>query len=72
MQRLKILLSIENGHIKSIYLKVLSCKNAKQVWGKLENIYEGDSKVKEAKLQIFREKFEQLKMREYEDIAAYF
>ena len=36
------------------------------------NIYASDSKVKEAKLQIFREKFEQLKMWEDEDIATYF
>ena len=43
-----------------------------EVWGKPENIYAGDSKVKEAKLQIFRAKFEQLKMREDEDIAEYF
>eukprot|EP00253_Pinus_taeda_P007483 PITA_07483 len=63
---------IISGLIESVYLKVLSCKNAKEVWGKLENIYAGDSKVKEAKLQNFREKFEQLKMREDEDIAAYF
>eukprot|EP00253_Pinus_taeda_P013415 PITA_13415 len=63
---------IISGLIKFVYLKVLSCKIAKEVWGKLENIYAGDSKVKEAKLQIFMAKFEQLKMREDEDIAAYF
>eukprot|EP00253_Pinus_taeda_P021838 PITA_21838 len=60
------------GFIKSVYLKVLSCKIAKETWGKLENIYVGDSKVKEAKFQIFRAKFEQLKTREDEDIDAYF
>jgi hypothetical protein len=38
----------------------------------LKNIYEGDEKVKEDKLQIFREKFEQLKMNEDENIVAYF
>ena len=43
---------IISGLIKSAYLKVLSCKTAKEVWGKLENIYAGDSKVKEAKFQI--------------------
>jgi len=50
----------------------LSCKTAKEVWGKLENIYAGDSKVKEAKLQIFRENFEKLRMKEDEDITTYF
>jgi hypothetical protein len=39
---------------------------------KLKNIYEGDAKVKWAKLQTYRGKFEQLKMKEYEDIATYF
>jgi hypothetical protein len=38
----------------------------------LKNVYEGDEKNKEAKLQIFRAKFEQLKMNEDENIVAYF
>ena len=32
---------IISGLIESVYLKVLSCKTAKEVWGKLENIYAG-------------------------------
>ena len=62
---------IISGLIESVYLKVLSCKTTKEVWGKLENIYAGDSNVKEAKLQIYRAKFEQLKMKEDENIDAY-
>jgi hypothetical protein len=46
-------------------------KNAKDLWDKLQNIYEGDAKVKGAKLQILREKFEQLKMKEDEYIVAH-
>jgi hypothetical protein len=42
------------------------------MWDKLKTIYEGDEKVKEAKLHIFRAKFEQLKMNEDENIEAYF
>ena len=49
--------------IESTYHKVLVCKTAKNVWDKLENIYAGDSNVKEAKLQIYRAKFEQLRMK---------
>ena len=41
------------------------------VWDKLKNIYEGDEKVKQIKLQIHREKFENLKIEESENIAAY-
>jgi hypothetical protein len=50
----------------------MHCKTAKDLLDKLQNIYEGDAKVKGAKLQILREKFEQLKMKEDEDIASYF
>lgn len=58
--------------IKFFYLKVLSCKTTKEVWGKHENIYACDSKVKGAKLQTYRVKFEKLKMKEDENIIAYF
>ena len=51
---------------------MLGCKTAKNVWDKLENIYAGDSNVKEAKLNIYREKFEQLRMKEDCNIVAYF
>ena len=45
---------IISGLIESTYHKLLGCKTAKNVWEKLENIYGGDSNVKEAKLQIYR------------------
>ena len=63
---------IINGLIESAYHKVLGCKTAKNVWDKLENIYAGDSNVKEAKLQIYKAKFEQLRMKEDDNIVAYF
>jgi hypothetical protein len=50
----------------------MHCKTAKDIWDKLQNIYEGDTKVKGDKLQTLRDKFEKLKMKEDEDIAAYF
>ena len=61
---------IISGLIESAYHKVLGCKSTKNVWDRLENIYAGDSNVKEAKLQIYREKFEQLRMKEDDNIAA--
>src|SRR3984957_4748976 len=42
------------------------------MWDKLINSYEGNEKVKDAKLQTYRLKFEQLKMNEDETINKYF
>jgi hypothetical protein len=47
-------------------------KSAKEIWDKLEVVYEGDNKVKEAKLQTYRTLFEILKMKEEENIVEYF
>jgi hypothetical protein len=64
--------SILNGLVDSVYVKVMHCDSAKEIWDKLQNVYEGDAKVKGAKLQTYRGQFEQLKMKEDENIAAYF
>jgi hypothetical protein len=61
-----------NGLSETIFTKVEHCKSAKEIWEKLRNIYEGDSKVKATKLQTYRGQFEQLKIKEDENIAAYF
>jgi hypothetical protein len=61
-----------NGLSDTVFTNVAHCKSAKHIWDKLQNIYEGDLKVKEAKLQTYRGQFEQLKMKEDEDITTYF
>jgi hypothetical protein len=61
-----------NGFCDLVYTKVIHCSSAKDIWEKLQNIYEGDSKVKETKIQTYRGQFEQLNMREDENIASYF
>ena len=61
-----------NGLSDMIFTKVAHYKSAKEIWDKIQNIYEGDTKVKEAKLQTYRGQFEQLKMKEDEDITTYF
>ena len=60
------------GEYRWVFTKVAHCKSAEEIWDKLRNIYEGDSKVKATKLQTYRGQFEQLKMKEDEDIVAYF
>jgi hypothetical protein len=68
----KAINALLNGLSDTIFTKVAHCKFAKEIWDKLQNIYEGDSKVKATKLQTYIGQFEQLKMKEDEDIAAYF
>jgi ribosome-binding factor A len=61
-----------NGLSDTVFTKVAHCKSAKEIWDKLQNIYEGDTKVKEEKIQTYRGQFEQLKMKEDDNIATYF
>jgi hypothetical protein len=56
--------------VNLVFGKVMHYNTTKYLWEKLLNIYEGDAKVKGAKLQIYRGKFEQLKMKEDEYIAT--
>ena len=35
----------------SDFVKVMHCTSTKEIWDKLKNFYEGDTKVKSAKLQ---------------------
>ena len=51
------------------FLKVMHFESAKEMWDKLISIYEGSEKVKGAKLQTYKLKFEQLKMSEDETIS---
>jgi hypothetical protein len=60
---LRATISILNGLDHSVYVKVIHCDMKKDTWDKLENIYEGDAKVKGDKLQTYRGNFEQLKMK---------
>lgn len=61
-----------NGLSETVFTKFAHCKSAKDILDKLRNIYEGDTKVKVAKLQTYRGQFEQLKMNEDENISFYF
>ena len=44
---------------------------AKEIWDKIQMTYEGDIKVKEYEIQIYRGKFEHLRMNEDEEIESY-
>jgi hypothetical protein len=64
--------AIFNGLFEAEFVKVMHLDTAKAMWDKLINSYEGNEKVKDAKLQTYRLKFEQLKMNEDETISKYF
>ena len=46
--------AILRGLTNLIFVKVMHCKSAKEIWDKLKVMYEGDIKVKESKLQTYR------------------
>jgi hypothetical protein len=54
---------ILGGLTNPLFVKVMHCNFSKEIWKKLEVMYEGDSKVKEAKIQMYRAQFEILKMK---------
>jgi hypothetical protein len=64
--------AIFNGLAEAEFVKVMYLQIAKEMWDKLINNYEGNEKVKDAKLQTFRFKFEQIKMNEDETVSKYF
>jgi hypothetical protein len=64
--------AILNQLAEAEFVKVMHLQTAKELCDKLICSYEGNEKVKDAKLQTFRLKFEQLKMNEDETISKYF
>ena len=53
---------------RSEYDKIISCDSAKDIWDKLENLYEGTDQVKETKISMLVHKYEMFKMLKYENI----
>ena len=60
--------AILNGLVEAEFVKVMHLQTTKEMWDKLISNYEGNEKVKDAKLQTFRLKYEQLKMKQLESI----
>ena len=51
--------------------KIKDYKSANAMWKKLKEIYGGDDNVRRAKFESLRGHFDQMRMREYENIAKY-
>ena len=60
----KAMNAILSGLVESIFVKVMHCESAKEIWDKLNNIYQRDEKVKWEKIQTYRGQFEHPKMKE--------
>ena len=54
------------------FVKVMQLKTAKEIWDKIVLSYEGDEKVKRAKLQTLRIQYENLRMHNDESVVNYF
>ena len=57
---------------ESEFVKVMQLNIAKEIWDKIILSYEGDAKVKSAKLQTLRIEYENLKMHSDENISSFF
>jgi hypothetical protein len=68
----KAMNAILSGLAEAEFVKVMHLGTAKEMWDKLISSYEGNEKVKDAKLQTYRIQFEQLKMKEDETVGKYF
>jgi uncharacterized lipoprotein YehR (DUF1307 family) len=64
--------AILSGLAEAEFVKVMHLDFSKGMWDKLISSYEGNEKVKYAKLQTYRLKFEELKMNEDETFNKYF
>jgi hypothetical protein len=64
--------AIQGGFEKTKFVKVMQLKSTKEIWDKMVNHYEGDNKVKLAKLQAHIMQFEILRMSEDENIGGFF
>lgn len=63
--------AILSGLSDNELVKVMHFSSAKETWDKLKRLFEGDVKVKEAKLQTLRAQLEGLKMKDEEKIVDY-
>jgi hypothetical protein len=64
--------AILSGLAKEEFVKVMHLESAKEMWDKHISSYEGNEKVKDAKLRTYRLQLEQLNMNEDETVNKFF
>lgn len=60
-----------SGLSNNEFFKVMHYVSTKETWDKLQRLFEGDGKVKEAKMQTIRGQLESIKMKDDENIIDY-
>ena len=50
---------------------IKECKTTFEMWNKVKDLYDGDDNVRRAKAESLRGQFDQMRMREDENIAKY-
>jgi hypothetical protein len=68
----KAMNAILSGFAEAKFVKVMHLETAKAMWDKHISNYEGNEKVKDAKLQTYRSHFEKLKMNDDEAVNKFF
>ena len=66
-----MMIDIESALSYEEFDDIKDCKSTFDMWNKLEEIYGGDDNVRRAKAESLRGKFDQMRMREDENIAKY-
>ena len=55
---------------KKEFHRVSSCESAKEIWNKLEVIYEGTNQVKESKINKYTHRYELFQMEQNESVYS--
>ena len=63
---------IETSLSDNEYSKIQHCTTAFDMWEKLKNVHEGDTKVIEAKLEVYKSQYEGLKMSQDDKLEDFF
>ena len=53
---------------KSEYDKIISCDSTKDIWDRLQTLYEGTNQVKETKISVMVHQYEMFKILDHENI----
>lgn len=58
--------------MKYVFVKIMHCKYAHEIWEKLENIYQGNEKVNQSKILTLKTQIEEMRMKDDEKVVDYF